>query len=327
MQRRSVLTALGASLCSAVAPGFAQAYPSQPIRVVVPYAAGGGADAVARWMARGLGEELKQAVVIDNRAGAGGMVGAEFVAKARADGYTLAFAGNPELTITPWLQKASYAPLTDLTPVVLVSQSPNVLVANAALGTTSLRAALQAARERPGGITVGTPGTGTPQHIAVELLRAQTGLDITHVPYKGAAPATVAALGGEVAFALVGAPPLLAHLAPAGTGKLVALAATQPQRSPLLPNVPTMGEAMGLMGDDDLVAWYGVLVPARTPAEIVQQIEKAAFAFLRRPDTVARLAVMGTDFVGMPGAQFAERMRKESRHYGDVIKRFGITAG
>ncbi|WP_077003071.1 tripartite tricarboxylate transporter substrate binding protein [Variovorax sp. KK3] len=324
MQRRTVLAALGATLAAGMGRAFAQAYPSAPVKMIVPYAAGGGIDAVARLMAQGLGDALKQSFVVDNRAGAGGMLGAEAAAKATPDGYTVLFAGNPELTITPSLHaKAPYAPLSDFVPIMLASQSPNLLVANASLGAKNLRAALEAARKAPGGITIGTPGNGTPQHIAVELLRSQLGMDIVHVPYKGAAPATVAALGGEISFALVGAPPLLPHLQ---SGKLVALAVTQPKRSPLVPEVPTMGEALGLMRDDDFVAWYGLLVPARTPPEIVQQLEKAAASVLQRTETRARLVALGTDLVAMPGKPFAERMRMETKQYGEIIKRFAIKA-
>ncbi|WP_349654590.1 tripartite tricarboxylate transporter substrate-binding protein [Ramlibacter sp. 2FC] len=172
-------------------------------------------------------------------------------------------------------------------------------------------------------MSIGTPGNGTPQHIAVELLRAQTGIDIVHVPYKGAAPATTAALAGEVTMALVGAPPVLPHLA---TGKLVALAVTQPQRSPLVAEVPTVGEALGIMADDDFVAWYGLLAPARAPAAAVQALERAAFTVLRRPETRSRLAALGTDLQATPRAAFAERMRKESARYAEIIRRFGIKA-
>ncbi len=325
MQRRTLLTALGVSMLGTGRLAWGQAYPSQPVRMIVPYSAGGGIDAVARLVGQGVGEALQQSFVIDNKAGAGGMLGAEAVAKAPPDGYTILFAGNPELTIAPWLQaKASYAPLTDFTPVVLISQSPNILVANAKLGAKTLSEALSAARNSPAGLTIGTPGNGTPQHIAVELMRAQTGMDIVHVPYKGAGPATIAALGGEVSFALVGAPPLLPHIQ---TGKLVALAITQPKRSPLVPNIPTIGEALGIMRDTDFVAWYGILVPARSPAEVAQKLEKAALAMLQKPEVRAKLAAMGTDVVGISGAQFAERMRTESKQYGDIVKRFGIKAG
>lgn len=325
MKRRTMLGVIGA-----VSAGWltfpanaARTYPSTPIRMVVPYAAGGGIDAVARMLAQGMAEELHQPVVVDNRGGAGGVLGAEAVAKAQPDGYTVLLAGNPELTITPQLQKTNYSATTDFAPVVLVSQSPNILVASPALGAKTLREALEAARKKPGGISIGTPGNGSPQHVAVEVLRMQTGLDIMHVPYKGAAPATIAALGGEVSFALVGAPPVLPHI---NSGKLVGYAITQPARSPLVPNIPTLGEALGIMQKDDFVTWYGLLVPANTPADAVDALSKAAFAVLKRPDARPRLAALGTDLVAMPSAPFAERMRQEAQLYGEVIKRFGIKA-
>ncbi len=326
MQRRTTLGALGALAFSSWAGSArAQSWPSAPVRMVVPYAAGGGIDAVARLVAQGLADELKQPFNVDNRGGAGGMLGAELVAKATPDGYTVLLAGNPELTITPTLQgRAAYAPLADFMPVALVSQSPNVLVASAALGAHTVKEALAAARKAPAGLSIGTPGNGTPQHVAVELLRAQTGLDLLHVPYRGAGPATLAALGGECSLALVGAPPVLPHVA---SGKLVALAVTQPRRSPLLPDVPTMTEAANLLRDEDLLAWYGLLVPARTPAEVVQALEKAVFAVLRKPETQQRLTALGTDLIAMPSKPFADRMRNESKRYAEIIRRFSIKAG
>jgi len=326
MKRRTMLGVLAAAPAGwlALSAKAARNYPDAPIRMIVPYAAGGGIDAVARMLAQGIGEEMHQSVVVDNRGGAGGMLGAEAAARAPADGYTVLLAGNPELTITPQLQgKASYSAVDDFAPVVLVSQSPNILVANPSLGAKTLREALEVARKRPGGITIGTPGNGSPQHIAVEVLRMQTGLDIVHVPYKGAGPATIAAIGGEIGFALVGAPPVLPHM---NSGKLVAYAVTQPQRSPLVPNVPTIGEAMGLMQKEDFVTWYGLLAPASTPKEAIESLSKAAFAVLQRADTRSRLAALGTDLVAMPAAPFAERMRQETRRYGEVIKKFGIKA-
>ena len=213
--------------------------------------------------------------------------------------------------------------MNDFVPIVLVSQSPNLLVANTSLGAKTLREAMEAARKLPGGISIGTPGNGSPQHIAVEMLRAQTGIEMVHVPYKGAGPATIAALGGEISFALVGAPPVLPHVK---SGKLVALAVTQPQRSPLVPEVPTLGEALGIMRSDDFVTWYGLLAPARTPPDALQAVEKAAFAVLRRPDTRSRLAALGTDLAAMPSAPFAERMKAEAKHYAEIIRRFSIKA-
>jgi tripartite-type tricarboxylate transporter receptor subunit TctC len=322
MNRRKFWSTLGASLLVASSFANAQNYPASPVKIIVPYVAGGGIDAVARMLAQGMQQELGQAFIVDNRGGAGGLIGADAAAKAAPDGYTLLLGGNPELTITPSLQaKPPYNSTTAFTPIVLVAQSPNVFVANPSLGAKTLREALEAAKKKPGGISIATPGNGTAMHIAVELLRQETGLEITHVPYKGAAPATLAALSGEVTFALVGAPPALPHIQ---SGKLVALAVTQPKRSALLPNVPTIGEALNVMKDADIVTWYGLLAPARTPAPIVQTLEKAAAAVLKRPETKERLTALGTDLVAMPAPQFADRIRNESQRYAEVVKKFHI---
>jgi tripartite-type tricarboxylate transporter receptor subunit TctC len=329
MKRRTFLAALGASSFGASSlavfrlASAAEAYPTAPVKLIVPYAAGGGLDTVTRILAKGMGEDMKQPFVVDNRPGGGGMIGAGIASKAAPDGYTILMAGNPELTITPYLEKASYSAVKDFTPIALVAQSPNLIVANASLGAKNLRDALNAAEKTGTGIAIGTPGNGSPQHIAVEVLKAQTGLKITHVPYKGAAPAVTAVLGGEVPFSLIGAPPVIPHLK---SGKLVALAVTQPKRSPLVPDVPTMGEAMNVMANDDFVTWYGMLAPARTPADVVQALEKAAFAVLKRPDTKPQFAALGTDLVAMPSAQFAERMRHDSAMYSELIKKLGIKA-
>lgn len=322
MNRRQLIVTLAAASCASAAR--AQAYPSTTIRMVVPYSAGGGIDGVARTLAQAMSEELKQPIIIDNKPGAGGMLGAEAVARATPDGYTVLLAGNPELTITPWIaSRTPYVAEKDFSPVVLVAQSPNVLVGNPSLGAKTLREAIEAARKAPAGLSVGTPGNGTPQHIAIELLRAQAKIDFVHVPYKGAAPATVGVVGGETSFALVGAPPVLPHIA---AGKLVALAVTQPQRSPLLPNVPTLGEALGVLGKEDFVAWYGLLAPAKAPPEVARTLEKAALAALARPDVKTRIAGMGSDLMATPSQAFAERMRAESKRYGEIVKRFGIKA-
>jgi len=324
MKRRTFLSAAGASLlaCAPMARA-AQSYPKAPVRMIVPYAAGGGADAIARIMAQGMGDTLDQSFIVENRAGAGGMIGAEMVARATPDGYTVLMAGNPELTISPWIQaKVNYSASRDFLPVVLVSQSPNILVAHPRSENKNLKDALDSAMRSAGGITIATPGSGSAQHIAVEMLKAETGLEIVHVPYKGAGPATIAVLGGEVAFALVGAPPALPHIA---SGKLTALAVTQPQRSPLLPDVPTIEEAMGIMGNEDLVTWYGLLVPAGTPAEAQKQLERAAFATLEQPGMRDKFATLGTDLVAMPSREFAARMKRESARFQTVIQQLKLT--
>jgi len=290
--------------------------------MVVPYAAGGGADAIARIMAQGMGDTLGQSFIVDNRGGAGGMIGAEMVARAVPDGYTILMAGNPELTITPWLQaKANYSADRDFIPVTLVSQSPNIIVMRPGAQKISLKQALDAAGKSQGGITIATPGSGSAQHIAVEMLKAETGLEIIHVPYKGAGPATIAVLGGEVAFALVGAPPALPHIQ---SNKLAALAVTQPARSALLPDVSTLGEALGIMGDEDLVTWYGLLVPHGTSGEAVKQLEQAAFGTLKQPGMREKFATLGTDLTGMPSDEFTQHIKKESARFRDLIGRMGL---
>lgn len=323
MQRRSALAAIGLLSQSWSLAARAQGS-GAPIRMVVPYAAGGGIDAVARLLAQAMAEELKQPIVVDNRGGAGGTLGADIVARAPADGRTLLLAGNPELTIAPALMpKLPYQPERDFSPLVLVAQTPIVMVGNAGLHAKTLREAIAAARKAPAGLSVGTPGNGTPQHLAVELLRAQTGIDFIHVPYKGAAPATAAAVGGEVSFALVGAPPVLPHMA---AGKLLGLAVTQTTRSPLLPTVPTMGEAIGAMRGDDFVNWYGLLAPAKTPPELLAQFQRVALAVLARPEIKSRIVALGSDLMATPGPAFAARIKAESQSYGEIIRRFGIQA-
>lgn len=327
MQRRDFLGALGmlGSSTLATPAAAAPAYPGQSVRMIVGHPAGGGTDAVARLMGQKLGETLGQSFIVDNRGGAGGMIGAEAVAKAAPDGHTLLFASNPELTTSPWLQaRPPYAAMTDFLPVALIAQSPMLLVAHAALPGATLREALKAARRAPAGLSIGTAGMGSSPHIAVEMLRAETGLDLVHVPYKGGAPITVAVLGGEVSFAVVGVPPLLAHIQ---AGRLRPMALLQARRSPLLPDVPTLGEALDVMHHEDFAAWYGMLLPARAPDTVARTLEKAALAALEQPAVRSRLVALGTDIVGIGRRPFAERMQAESRRYRDLIARFGITAG
>lgn len=321
MNRRDML--LAASAAATWRSAWAQTYPASPIRMVVPYAAGGGLDAVARILAQGMGELLGQQVVVDNRTGAGGTIGATAVAKAAPDGYTVLMGGNPELTIAPALiAKMPYDAATDFTPIMLVAQSPNVLVASPTLGANTLARALDLGRSKALQLSIGTPGNGSPQHIACEAMKAASGVDIVHVPFRGAGPATLAALSGEVKLALVGAPPVLPHIR---AGKLLALGVTQQARSPLVPEVPTVTEATGYLKGQDFLTWYGLLVPARTPAAVAQALEKAAATVLARPDVRERMAALGTDIQATPAPRFAERMRSETAQYAELVARYKVT--
>lgn len=321
--RRSLICAAAAA---ALAAGFATTasaqavYPNKPIRMIVPYAAGGGLDAVTRTVAQGMSELLGQSIVVENKAGAGGTIGAEMVARATPDGYTVLMAGNPELVIAPALTPATvrYNLAKDFIPIMLVSESPNVVFAHPSV-TGSLadivsgKYAVEAA--------VASPGLGSPQHIALEVLNAGSKLKLTHVPYKGAGPAVGDVLGGHVKLGISGAPPLIPHVK---AGKLRALAVTQARRSPLIPDVPTVEEATGVRGMEAFTTWYGLLAPAGTPAEAVEALSKAITTVLARSEVKAKLASMGTDLVALPSGPFSERMKFEAKRYEEVVQRFNM---
>jgi tripartite-type tricarboxylate transporter receptor subunit TctC len=296
-------------------------YPTKPIRMVVPYAAGGGLDAIARLVAQGMSEGLGQTIVVENKAGAGGTIGADSVAKAVPDGYTLLMAGNPEPVINPTLMTGvRYNVARDFVPVMLVAESPNIIVSNASF-KEGLREIMEGRFQGPGAITVGTPGQGSPQHIAVEVLRSLGKTDLVHVPYKGAGPAVVDVLGGQIRLAITGSPPLLAHIK---SGKLKALAVTQSKRSSLIPNVPTFEEATGMKGLETYSTWYGLLAPTGTPAAVVEVLRKSIAAVLAKPELIAKINAMGSDVVALPTSAFSERMNAELKRYEEVIRRFNV---
>lgn len=319
--RRCTL-ALGAGALSLGALAQAPAYPSKPIRLIVPYAAGGGLDGITRIVAQAMGEGLGQTFVVDNKAGGGGMIGAETVAKATPDGYTLLMAGNPELVINPVLSPSvRYQVTRDFTPIMLVAESPNVLAAHAAVSGTL--AELLDGRAGHGPLTIGTPGQGSPQHLAIASLGSFAKATLVHVPYKGAGPAVVDTLGGQTKLALVGAPAVLPYVR---TGKLRALAVTQATRSALAPDIPTVEEATGVKGLGNYTTWYGLLAPAGTPAPVVETLQASIAGVLARPDIRKKLADMGTEVVALPAAAFAERIKTDLARNELVIKRFSIRA-
>jgi len=309
---------MSAGVCAQNAP----AWPTRPITMVVPYAAGGGLDAIARVVAHAMGEELGQTVIVDNRAGGGGVIGADSVARAAPDGYTVLMAGNPELVIAQTLVPGNvrYDVQKDFVPIMLVSESVNILFTHPAV-TASLADILAGKAIVPGGISVGTPGQGTPQHIALEVLRAATREDILHVPYRGGGPAVLAVMGGQTQFGFVGAPPVLAGV---NAGKLRALAVNSAKRSALAPDVPTIAEATGIEGTEVFSTWYGLLAPRATPTTAIHALQQAMSRSLARQDVRDRLAAMGTEVLALPQAAFAERIRQDIAHYVEAIPRFSI---
>lgn len=329
MNKRNWILATLAVAASSTLPSAAWAegtsdYPSRPIRMVVPYAAGGGLDSIARVIALSLGEALGQTVIVDNRAGGGGVIGAESVARAAPNGYTVLMAGNPELVIaqavTP--ENVRYDIRKDFVPIMLVSESVNILFAHPSV-TASLADILSGKAALPGGVSVGTPGQGSPQHITLEVMQASTKERLVHVPYKGAGPVVADVMGGQIKLGLVGAPPVLAGMK---AGSLRALAVTGRKRSALAPDVPTIQEATGIQGTEDFSTWYGLLAPRNTPQPAIDALQKAMIKVLARPDVRDKLAAMGTEVLALPQAAFADRIEKDIARYDDVVRRFHIKA-
>ena len=266
-------------------------YPDKPIKIIVPFAAGAGTDAVARFTAQKLEEQLKQAVIVENRVGASGAIGTQAVANAAPDGYTLLFVASPFTTVaaaTPLV--ANYDPVKQFTPVALIAAGPLVWIANARAPYTTMREMIAYAHANPGKLAYGSAGAGGVNHLALELFKLKTGTEILHVPYKGIAPATTDLLGESIALLTGTIPAVLPHVK---GGKARALAVTGEKRSPLLPDVPTMKEA-GTHGTE-VYNYWGLVAPIGTPAAIVNRLNAEVQKFLAQRDVQERLAGDGVD--------------------------------
>jgi tripartite-type tricarboxylate transporter receptor subunit TctC len=302
------------------AGAFAQSYPSKPIRLVVPYPPGGPLDIMARALGQKLTEAWSQPVVVDNRAGAGGNIGADLVAKSPADGYTLLMGAVATHAINPSLYgKIPYDPVKDFAPVALVAQVPNILVVNPSVPARSVRELIELARARPGYLNFGSGSTGSTGHLAGELFNTMAGVKMVHIPYKGAAPATTDLLAGQVQLMFDN---LASALPNVKAGKLRALAVTTLARSPAMPELPTIAES-GLPGFD-LTTWFGIMAPAGTPPEIVVKLNAEIVRALNAKDMRERLEKMGAE----PPANntpenFAAFIRTEAAKYAKVVKDSG----
>jgi tripartite-type tricarboxylate transporter receptor subunit TctC len=266
-------------------PGLAAAFPERPIKIVVPFAPGAGTDTIGRLVAAKLAELLKTPVVVENRVGASGALGAQAVAQSAPDGHTLLLAAAPFTTVAAALPAAGYHPLTGFVPVGMIAQGPLVWAANNALPANTLPELLALARQRPGALNYGSAGVGGVNHLVLESLKARTGTYITHIPYRGIAPATVDALSGEIQL-LTGTIPALAPYI--RDGRLKALAVTSQRRSSALPQVPSMEEA-GLPGFN-VLNYFALVAPRGTPASVVQTLNAALAVVVEQPDVKARLA-------------------------------------
>ena len=294
----------------------AQEFPKQPIRMIVPYAAGGLPDTMTRIIGARLGEQLGQQIVVENRGGAGGIIGAEAVARAAPDGYTLLVADVGQVAINPHLfAKLPYDPQKDLIPVSLLGTTGLFLCLNETVPSNSFRELLEYVKKNPGKLNYGSSGAGSIHHLATEALKAALHLDIVHVPYKGMGQAVPALLGGQVAMLFSALPAIESHVK---AGKLRIVAVSTAKRSPQAPDVPTVAE-LGVPGYD-FAPEIGVLAPAGTPAPIVRKLAAELGKAVRHPDTVQRLGQLGIDAVGSSPAEYAATIRAADRRYAEIVR-------
>ncbi len=295
---------------------FAQTYPNHAIRLVVPFPAGGTTDILARDVAKRLTDTLGQAVVVDNRPGAGGNIGADMVAKAAPDGYTLLMGTVGTHAINPSLYaKMPYDHIKDFVPVVLVAGVPNVLVVNPSVPVNSVADLIKLAKTKPGAINFASSGSGTSIHLSGELFKAMAGVDMTHVPYKGSSPALADLMGGQVQIMFDNLPSSLALIK---SGKLRAVAVTSLKRAPALPDVPTIAES-GLPGFE-ASSWFGLLAPAGTPAPIVVRLNAEVNKYLQSPEGKDQLLAQGAEVAGGSPEQFVAHIRAETDKWAKVVK-------
>jgi tripartite-type tricarboxylate transporter receptor subunit TctC len=300
-------------------PALAQDYPSRPVRLVVPFAAGGPNDIIARLVGGRLSEALGQPIVVENRPGAGGNIGTDFVAKAPPDGYTLLSAGPGSLIINPLLGSVPYDTARDFAPVSLMASAPNVLVVHPSVPAKSVKELIELARARPRQLNYASGGPGSTPHLSGALFAVMAGIDIVHVPYKGTGPASADLLGGQVQMAFFGIPPLLPHIK---SGKLRALAVTGMRRSPELPEVPTMHEAA--LPGYEVSPWYGLLAPAGTSRAIITRLNAEVSRVVRSADMKEKLAVQGAEAAGGTPEEYAAVIRADTATWARVIRDAGI---
>ena len=306
-------------LCLALAAGtaWAQSYPSKPIRFVSNFPAGGPADFLARTTGEYLTAQYKQPVVVENKPGAGGNIGADFVAKSPADGYTVLFGIDTTFTVNPYIYKGMAFKASDLKPIMVMVSSGLLVGAYPGTGLKTLKDLI--AQGKGKGLNFSSAGSGSPGHLAAEIFMDAAGIKIQHVPYKGNTPAVTAVLAGEVDAGVLATPGMLPHVK---AGKITALAVTSRQRSRSAPEIPTVAE-VGLK-DLELEVLYVAMVPAATPEPVVQVLQKAFTEALKRPDTQTQLAGMDLFYEGLTGPAAAKRLSDQSQRYGRVVQSTGM---
>lgn len=317
------------SLLGVVCSAFAQAptgkspsaYPEKPIRMIVPNPPGGGVDIIARLIGQYLGERLRQPIIVDNRAGAGGTIGLTALAKSAADGYTLGMGVTATLAIAPALYRnLPYDAQKDFDPVVLIAKVPLILAVHPSLPVKSVQDLISLARQRPAQIRYSSGGNGTPPHLAAELFKTLAKIDMLHVPYKGGAPAVNALIAGEVSMMFANALPAVPHIK---SGRLKALAVTSERRTSAFPDLPSISEA-GIRAYS-AVQWYGVLAPAGTPQSVVERLNREIRQVLRIAEVRAPLLAEGAELADGTPEQFQAFIREEESKWGTVAKQSGAT--
>lgn len=308
----------GAALAASFATGaFAQsgAYPTKPVRLIVPFGAGGPADIYARAIAQRLGEPLGQQVVVEDRPGAGSVVGTEAVAKSAPDGYTLLMISNTHTINETLNPKLPYNLLRDFAPITQVNIMPNVLVVSPSFSVNSVKELIALARSKPGKLNYASSGSGTPYHLAAEMFKAMAGVDIVHIPHKASGDARASVLGGQVELMFDSLPTTQAQIK---AGRLKGLAITSTRRSPLLPDVPTMSEA-GVPGyEADL--WLGLVAPVGTPPAIINRLHAEVVKILQRADVRDSFIQQGTEPIGSTPEQFAAMLKNDVEKWGKVVR-------
>jgi tripartite-type tricarboxylate transporter receptor subunit TctC len=310
----------GALLLASVS--HAQTYPQQPLRMVVPFPPSGGADILARVMAQKLSESLRVQVLVENRAGAGGMIGSEYVARATPDGYTLVFSTSSSLAVNPHVvPKAAYDPIRDFSSIMLVATAPNVLVVHPSLPATSVKSLIALAKARPGELNIASNGTGTLSHLMAELFMLRAGVKLVHVPYKGAAPAVIDTLAGNVSVLFASFPSVSTQMR---AGRLRALAVTSAKRAKVAPDLPTVSEALpGFEANQ----WWGVSAPAGTPAAVIARLNTELNKVVQDAEVKKRFAVLAAEIVGGSARDFDAYLKSDYDRWGEVVKAAHIRGG
>jgi tripartite-type tricarboxylate transporter receptor subunit TctC len=320
-RRRILALAALAALPFASSPALAQAWPDKPIRMIVGFAPGGFTDVLARLLGQKLSERLGQSVIVENKPGAAGTLGADLVAKARPDGYTLLLAHSNSNSVAPSLYpKLPYNVVTDFTPIIAVANTPLLLTVNPNVPARDVKEFIALAKSKPGALRYASSGGGSAQHLAAERFQLATGTQMTHIPYKGSGQAIVDLLSGQVELNFESPPNVMTH---ARAGKLRLLAITSNKRSPLLPDVPTMAEAG--VKNAEMLQWFAVMGPAKMPADITRRLNTELAAILKQPEVVEKIASQGGEIMGGSTEEFARFIASDSAAFARLVKEAKIT--